>query len=82
MGGFIPSSHTLLDQRVESATLWNPPIENQGSQALLIHPGSLWVFAIPGLLSGNEAVASDADRCFSSLKRSGVARHPCLACRS
>ena len=35
MGGFVPSSHTHLDQRVESVhprdvpSRWNPPIENQ-----------------------------------------------------
>ena len=72
MGGFVPSSHTHLDQRVWSETLWNPPIENQGSQPLLIHPGFLWVAAIHGLLSVNYVVASEADRCFSSMKRSGV----------
>jgi len=63
-GRIGPSSHALLDQRVESATLWNPPIENRGSQPLLIHPGFLRVFAIHGLLPGNYVVASGGDRVF------------------
>ena len=43
---------------------------------LLIHPDFFRVFAIRGLLAGNWVVASGADRCFSSVKKSGAAPHP------
>jgi len=67
MGGLSILPHPP-DQRVESATLWIPPIENQGSQTLLIHPGFLRAAAIHGLLSANWVVASVANGYFTSCK--------------
>jgi len=40
--------------------------------ALLIHPGFFEGLRHPGLLFGNQDVASGGDRCFSSMKRSGA----------
>ena len=35
----VPTSHTHQDQRVEAATLWNPPLGTYGFQSSLNHPG-------------------------------------------
>jgi hypothetical protein len=71
-GPTVPSAGNFLnDQKVTKKSS-----ETYGSEPPFIHPGFLVGLRHPGLLTANGVYASEADRCFSSKKRSVALLHP------
>ena len=79
--GGVTLPPALQGQRVEAATLLNPPLGTYGFQTSLIHPGFLAGLRHPWHFDWQLYEASDGDRRFSSTKRGGAFRRPCLKWR-